>query len=256
MEPAFRGWCISRRRTKCRNLGNLLFERNFTMKTKRHMLAILLALALLVLPTTVFAKELGLLIITGPGIKGDVTVSEQSVLMKLEGSGFFDQSNRLKQAPENLGEGYAITSHLNLDGTMTPFIEMMYYPVEEGQPGYINVIGRLDGTSLRKVDEWSQLPAEADNFFRTVMAAQKVTLQSAIIAEPAAVAPVAVAPQTNSEAEPAVVPQGQPEVQPASAPVRTSVRLPYPALALATLLLVLFGAALMFRRRAVSQGSA
>src|SRR4030095_14551764 len=119
------------------------------MKTKRHLLSVLLALALLVIPTAVFAKELGLLIITGPGIKGDLTVSDPSVLRKLEGSGFFDQSNMLKQAPENLGEGYTITSNLNLDGTMTPFIKMVYYPVAEGQPGYIHVTGRLDGETLR-----------------------------------------------------------------------------------------------------------
>jgi len=228
------------------------------MRTKRHILAVVLALALLVLPTTVFAKELGLLIITGPGIKGNVTVNDQSVLMKLESSGFFDQSNRLKQAPENLGEGYTVTSHLNLDGTMTPFIEMVYYPVEEGRAGFIHVTGRLDGTTLRKVDEWSQVSLNADNFFRTVMAAQNVTLQSAIVAEPAAVAPVVAAPQTNSEAEPVVAPQSQPEVQPASVPVArpTPVQVPYGALALTALVFALSGAALMLRRRAVNQGSA
>jgi hypothetical protein len=226
-------------------------------RTKRHILSVILALTLLLLPSTVFAKELGLLIITGPGIKGEVTVNEESVLMKLESSGFFDQSNRLQQAPENLGQGYAITSHLNLDGTMTPFIEMVYYPIDEGKPGYINITGRLDGTQLRKVNEWSQLPLEADNFFRTIMAAQKVTLQSAIVAEPAAVAPVVAAPQTNSEAEPGIAPQSQPEVQPASAPTSpTPIQVPYPALALTALVLGLSGAALMLRRRALNQGSA
>jgi hypothetical protein len=231
---------------------------NPTMRTKRHILAVVLALAILVLPTTVFAKELGLLIITGPGIQGDVTVNDESVLMKLESSGFFDQSHSLKQAPENLGEGYTITSHLNLDGTMTPFIEMVYYPVEQGQAGYIHVTGRLDGTTLRKVDEWSQVSLNADNFFRTVMAAKKVTLQSAIVVEPVAVAPVVAAPQTNSEPVPAVVQQGQPEIQPASDPVAASTpaQLPYSALASAALVLALCGAALMVRRRAVSQGSA
>jgi len=224
-------------------------------RTKRHILSVILALTLLLLPSTVFAKELGLLIITGPGIKGDVTVSDESVLMKLEGSGFFDQSNRLKQAPENLGEGYAITSHLNLDGTMTPFIQMVYYPIEEGQPGYINVTGRLDGTTLQKVDEWSKLPLDADKFFRTVMAANKVTLQSAIVAAPAAIAAV---PQTKLEAEPAVIQQSQPEVQPATVPVAAPapVQVPYAALVLSAVVLAILGAALMLRRRTISQRSA
>ena len=222
-------------------------------RTRRHLLSVILALVLLLLPSTVFAKELGLLTITGPGIKGEVSVNEASVLMKLEGSGFFDQSNRLKAAPEKLGQGYTIISHLNLDGALTPFIEMVYYPIEKGQPGYIHVTGRLDGTTLHKVDEWSTLPLDADNFFRTVMAAQEITLQSAIVAAPAA-AEVA-APQTKSEAEPAVVQPSQPEVQPASAPVATPApaRIPYATLALTALVVAAFGAALMLRRRSISQ---
>jgi hypothetical protein len=213
-------------------------------RTKRHILSAILAITLLLLPSTVFAKELGLLTISGPGIKGEVTVDDASVLSKLEHSGFFDQSNRLKQAPENLGEGYTITSQLNLDGKMTPFIEMVYYPVEAGQPGYIHVTGRLDGTTLRKVDEWSKLPAEADKFFRIVMAAKDVTLQSAIAAAPAVVVEAA--------------PQAQPEVQPASAPVASPapIQLPYATLAFVAVILAGFGAARLLRRRAVSQRSA
>ena len=207
------------------------------MRTKRHLLAVLLAITLLLLPSTVFAKELGLLLISGPGIKGEVSVSDPSVLAKLEHSGFFDQSNRMKGAPENLGEGYTITSQLNLDGTMTPFIEMVYYPVEAGQPGYIHVTGRLQGTTLRTVDEWSQLPAEADSFFRTVMSANKVALQSAVVAAPVAEV-VAAAPQTQPEV-----------VQPAS----STSSMPAPAspalyVALIGTLAALLGAALMYRR--------
>src|SRR5262245_702853 len=211
------------------------------MKIKRHFLSVLLALALLVIPTAVFAKELGLLSITGPGIKGDLTISEESVLRKLESSGFFDQSNQMKQAPDNLGEGYTITSNLNLDGTMTPFIKMVYYPVADGQPGYIHMIGRLDGETLRPVDEWSQISPEADKFFRIVMAANDVTLQSAIVAAPVIVE--AAAPQT------------QPEVLPASA-TTTAAATPNPALYVALIgtLIAIMGAAFLFRRT-VSQRS-
>ena len=211
-------------------------------RTKRHILSAILAVALLLVPGTVFAKELGLLTISGPGIKGEVTVEDASVLRNLEASGFFAENIRLKQVPENLGEGYTITSRLNLDGQMTPFVEMVYYPIEEGQPGYIHVTGRLDGTSLREVDEWSTLPAEADKFFRIVMKAKDVTLQSAIVAAPAAEV---------------AAPQAQPQVQPASAPVLSSapVQVPYAALAFAAVILAVFGAALMLRRRAASQQS-
>jgi hypothetical protein len=212
-------------------------------RTKRHILSVILAIALLLIPGTVFAKELGLLTISGPGIKGEVTVEDASVLRMLESSGFFDQSNMLKGAPENLGEGYTISSQLNLDGKMTPFVEMVYYPIEEGQPGYIHITGRLDGTSLRKVDEWSTLSAKADKSFRIVMAAKDITLQSAIVAAPAA--------------EVVAAPQVQPQGQPASAPVTSPapVRVPYAALALTAVILAAFGAALMLRRRAAGQQS-
>jgi hypothetical protein len=225
------------------------------MRTQRHILSVLLAIAMLLIPTAVFAKELGLLTITGPGIKGEVTVSDSSVLHKLESSGFFDQNNMLKQAPENLGQGYTITSNLNLDGTMTPFIEMVYYPIEKGQPGYIHVTGRLDGTSLRKVDEWSQLSLDADNFFRIVMGANKVTLQSAIVAAPAAAE--AVVPQTKPEAAPAVVVESQ-QSQPAAGSVASPSfpQVPYSVLAFSAAVLVVLGAALMLRRRAAGQRSA
>ena len=214
------------------------------MRTKRHILSVILAIAVLLIPTAVFAKELGLLTITGPGIKGDITVSDSGELRKLESSGFFDQSNMIKQAPENLGQGYTITSNLNLDGTMTPFVEMVYYPIEKGQPGFIHVTGRLDGEKLRPVDEWAKLSPDADETFRIVMGMNNVTLQSAILEAPAA-AEVAA-------------PQAQPEAQPATAPTTAPapLQVPYTALALVAAALAAFGAVLLVRRRAINQHSA
>lgn len=209
------------------------------MRTKRHFLSVLLAIVLLALPTAVFAKELGLLTITGPGIKGELSLNNQDQLMKLMDAGFFDQTNMLSQAPENLGQGYTITAHLNLDGKMTPFIEMVYYPVEADQPGYIHYTGRLDGATMKTVDEWGKLTLGADNSFRALMTASNVTLQSAILAAPVAVA-------------------AAPEVQPvSSSPVSPApLQFPYLALALITATLAALGGALMLRRRAVSQRSA
>jgi len=206
------------------------------MRAKRHLLSILLAIALLAIPTAVFAKELGLLTITGPGIKGELSLNNPDQLMRLMNAGFFDQANMLKQAPENLGQGYNITAHLNLDGTLTPFITLVYYPAEKGQPGYVNYTGRLDGSTMQAVNEWGKLSLGADNAFRALMTANNVVLQSAI----------AAAPQT------------QPEVQPASASATSPapVQIPYTAVALTTAVLVALGAILIFRRRAVHQGSA
>src|SRR3970040_2539115 len=160
-------------------------------RTKRNVLSLLLVIALLAIPTlTVFAKELGLLTITGPGIKGEVTLKDPNQMMKLEQSGFFDQAKYVKP-PENLGQGYNTTAHLNLDGKMVPFVEMIYYPAEEGEPGYVHYTGRLIGESLQKVDQWGMLRPEADETFRGMMAANKITLQHAIVSEPAEGAPAA-----------------------------------------------------------------
>ena len=208
-------------------------------RNKRHVLSLMMVIALLAIPTlTVFAKELGLLTISGPGIKGEVTLNDPDDMMKLEQSGFFDQVGYMK-APENPGQGYNITAHLNLDGKIVPFVEMVYYPAEEGKPGYVHYTGRLNGESLQTVDQWGTLQLEADTAFRSLMAANKITLQPAVAAAPAAVEPVA----------PVADPVTAPTVSPM--PIPASLIIP----ALVAIILVLVGAGLVMRRRAASHPS-
>ncbi|HET8564404.1 MAG TPA: hypothetical protein VFM35_11070 [Candidatus Binatia bacterium] len=208
-------------------------------RTKRHILSLILVIGLLAIPTlTVFAKELGLLTISGPGIKGEVTLKDPDQMMKLEQSGFFDQASFMK-APENPGQGYSITAHLNLDGKIVPFVEMVYYPAEEGKPGFVHYRGRLNGESMQKVDQWGTLRLEADTAFRGLMAANNITLQPAIAAAPAAVEPAA----------PVVEPVTAPNIPTTPAPA------PYLVPALVALTLVLLGAGLVLRRRAASHPS-
>jgi hypothetical protein len=208
-------------------------------KTSRRILSLILVIGLLAIPTlTVFAKELGLLTISGPGIKGEVTLKDPDQMMKLEQSGFFDQVSYTK-APEKLGQGYTITAHLNLDGKIVPFVEMVYYPMEEGKPGLVHYTGRLNGESLQKVDQWGTLRLEADTAFRNLMTANKITLQPAVAAAPAEVAPAA--PAAESVTAPTVSP--------------VPVQAPYILPALAAILLVLVGAGLVLRRRAVRHSS-
>ena len=209
-------------------------------RTKRHILSLIMLIAFVAIPTlVVFAKELGLLTISGPGIKGEVTLNDPEEMMKLEQSGFFDQAV-LAKAPTGLGDGYAITAHLNLDGKVVPFVEMVYYPTEAGQPGYVHYTGRINGETLQKVDEWNILTRASDGAFRGLMAANNITLQSALIKAPAKVAP----------AQPAVV---EPVVAPAAAPMPAQPS--YVILALVVTILVLAGAGLAVKRRTVSQQS-
>jgi hypothetical protein len=206
-------------------------------KAKKSILFLLLVIALLVIPTfVVFAKELGMLTISGPGIKGELTLNDSKAMMNLEQSGFFDEAT-LSKPPKNLNleAGYTVTAHLNLDGKVVPFVQMVYYPTNEGQAGYVHYIGRLEGETLQAVDEWHLMRLDADKAFRGLMTANNITLQSALITAPAAAAPAV-------DVEPVNVP--------AASSARTQVPYLIPIVIAAILLLV--GAGFALRRRTVS----
>ena len=203
-------------------------------KSKKSILLLLAFLVLLAIPTlVVFAKELGALTISGPGIKGELTLNDPKAMMNLEQSGFFDEA-AFSKPPENLNldSGYTITAHLNLDGKVVPFVKMVYYPTNEGQAGYVHYIGRLDGQTLKTVDEWHLMRLDADKAFRSLMAANNITLQSALVTVPAVVAPAA-------EVKPATVPTASP------APIQT----PYLIAGLVASILALMGIVVALRRR-------
>ncbi|HEX5807876.1 MAG TPA: hypothetical protein VFY25_04370 [Anaerolineales bacterium] len=211
-------------------------------RTRRSILFLTLLIAILAISTSVvFAKELGLLTISGPGIKGEVTLKDPEAMMGLEQAGFFDQAV-LAKPPKDLGEGYDITAHLNLDGKMTPYIEMVYYPTKEGQSGYIHYTGRLNGEALQTVDEWHLLNRTADGALRDLLTANNITVQSALITAPAAVAPAK---------EPAKEPASAPAAEPVKAPAAPA---PAPGLIIALVagILALTVVALAVRRRTVS----
>lgn len=205
-------------------------------KAKKSILFLLLIIALLAIPTfVVFAKELGMLTIGGPGIKGELTLNDHEAMMNLEQNGFFDEA-ALSKPPKNLNleAGYTITAHLNLDGKLVPFVQMVYYPTEEGQAGYVHYIGRLEGQTLKTVDEWRLMPLKADKALHYLMTANNITLQTALITAPAAAAP---AVEVEPVAAPAVTP----------APIQTSYLIP----AVLASIVLLVGAGLVLRRRAV-----
>ena len=204
-------------------------------KSKKSILFLLLVLALLAIPTfVVLAKELGMLTISGPGIKGDLTLNDPKAMMDLEQKGFFDEAT-LSKPPKNLNldAGYTVTAHLNLDGKVVPFVQMVYYPTNEGQAGYVHYIGRLDGETLKTVDEWHLMRLDADKAFRSLMTANNITLQSALITAPVAAPAMEVEPVTA----PAVT----------QAPVQTS----YLIAAILASILLFAGAGFILRRRAI-----
>jgi hypothetical protein len=214
-------------------------------RTKRHIVSLLILIVLVAIPTfAVLAKELGSLTISGPGIKGQITMDHEGGIRKLESSGFFDTFKAVKP-PEKLGEGYTITAHLNLDGKLVPFLQMVYYPTQTGEPAYVHYTGRLNGESLQPVDEWGQLNPDAEAALLGLIDSYGIALQPAILAAPVAAEPAVVQPAVVNEAAPAVVPVT------ASAPPVNS----YLIAGLVTVLLVLIGIGLAVKRRGLSQPS-
>lgn len=210
------------------------------MKTKRHLLLLALVIVLLAIPTlTVLAKELGSLTITGPGIKSELLLNDPNYMMMLEQKGFFDQSVRV-DPPKDLNReaGYFISAELNLDGKMVPFVEMTYYPMNEGQAGYVHYTGRLRGETLQAVDQWHVLSQTADNTFRGMMTANNITLQPALVAAPV----ISEAPALSA---------AEPVTAPAATPVPSQS--PYMILAIAAMVMLLVGAGVAIRRRTISQ---
>jgi hypothetical protein len=165
-------------------------------------------------------------------------------MMNLEQSGFFNTS-ALAKAPEGLGEGYKITAHLNLDGDLVPFIQMVYYPTAEGEASYVHYTGRLDGQTLRTVDEWHTLNRNADGVLRDLMAANNIVIQSALIQKAPEKAPEVVAPAQ----EPVSAPAAEPVTVPVTSPESPQ---PYLLPILVVGFLALTGLALVLRRRTVS----
>ena len=167
--------------------------------TKRFIVFLLLSIIMLSIPSVaVFAKELSLLTVTGPGIRSELAMRDQKVMTTLEASGFFDQT-AVVLPPKNLNweAGYTVTAYLNLDGQTLPYVQMVYYAADQGQPGYVHFTGRLAGAALEPVDEWRVLTRNADNTFRGLMTANDITLQAALITVPAAapaIEPVTIVP--------------------------------------------------------------
>ena len=204
----------------------------------RFLVFLLPVIALLLLSTSVaFAKELSLLTISGPGIKGEMALKDAQLMVDLEKSGFFDQT-AFVQPPKNLNmeAGYMITAYLNLDGQVLPYVQMVYYAADQGQPGYVHYTGRFMGQDLGVVDQWQVLTPNADNTFRGLMSTSNISLQSALITVPAVA----------------------PAVEPLSAPSASLVpiEMAYGVAAMVAGILAVLGVTLALKRRTVSRPTA
>lgn len=204
-------------------------------KLKQRILSILLVLGMLMIPTLIVSAKEGIaLTISGPGIKGEITLDSSDQLWRVEDSGFFGFSDKFEiiEAPESPGEGYNITASIIEDGELIPFVVMVYYPTGE-EAGLVNYISRINNDALQPVDEWARLSPNADKAFRALMESNNIVLQTAAPA------------QSKSLVEP----QTQTGVQPSSPVIPTAMQIPYIAVVIATGIIVLIGSGLVLRKR-------
>src|SRR5574340_1011233 len=137
----------------------------------------------------VFAKGISAVMVSGPGIQGELTLDDPGDMQSLMQAGFMDQTGYLARPALQLGTPYTITVILNMGETSTPFIRMDYYPTAEGQAGYVHYTGRYNDTGLVDVDEWALMALPADTLFRKLMSSRGIEIQSALASDalPAAV---------------------------------------------------------------------
>jgi hypothetical protein len=169
----------------------------------RSKLALVLVFILTILLASaglVWAKELGALVVSGPGIKGEVEIDGQQSLSKLDQSGFFDASKIVK-APEGLGEGYKITQFLIMESGPIEWQGMVYYPGAEGQDSFLYWAGPLNKDAPQVSDQWTIVQPAADQAFRSLLKAYGVTV---VAASPELPAPQVEAGKPASEAQSAV----------------------------------------------------
>lgn len=213
------------------------------MKRTLRLPVLALMLLLLAIPTmAVLAKEISSLIVTGPGIKGEITLDGKDDMLGLMDAGLIDNTGAMTAPKQTLGTPYTITINLDLGDKILPFIRMDYYPMQAGQAGYVHTTGRLDGEALGEADEWSVMPLKADDLLRRLLRAKGVELQSAVQA-PAAekvTAPEVAAP---AAAAPAAAPQAS----------HSPLTIQPVYFALLAVLIVLVGAGLLLRRRVLSR---
>ena len=172
--------------------------------------------ALLVIPAGMaLAKELGGMTVSGPGIKGELTLNDPEVMRKLETSGFLETA-KIIQAPEGLGEGYILTLFLNMEDGLQPWLQITYYPNNSGENGYFHAIDLMENASKQSVGKWYMVAPKAEASLRELLTNSGVAFTDSEAVTKAESQPSASQPEEqpalSSKAEPASIQPAQPVV--------------------------------------------
>lgn len=142
--------------------------------------ALLIVLALLVAAPAFAKGPPGKATISGPGIQGDLEITDPAVLNALSFYSFeqVEENNRRGiEAPTNIGEGYRVVRYTKGAGNyFKPWDELRYYPYADGERGVIFLDG-LIGDSYSEFDgKWFHANPEGDATLRAFLAQQGVAL--------------------------------------------------------------------------------
>ena len=133
----------------------------------KKILSFIVAITLLIIPTSVFAKgPFTYLTIKGPGISGDISVTDPAML---DFFAFADFSKGGIDAPANLGEGYEVTrSFVDENDNVQNFDMLHYYP----DTRYVYYDGLIGGSSEYD-KQWYVARPDVEAGFQSALAERK-----------------------------------------------------------------------------------
>ncbi len=204
---------------------------------RRASLGVIVLAAVLVLALPAEAKgPPEMVTITGPGIAGEIRISDADTLMPFSFYQFNNLERRIKAPAGDLGPGYRITRYIvdsaGGQNSLKAWDYLTYYPNPSGGLGYLYFDGLDPSIGSTEGQEQWYLPSEDGD------AAMKRVLSQYGVLETGATAAAIGAPAAGAQL-------------PASTPAVIGARL-WPAAAAAGITAVLAGAWLQARRRATA----
>jgi hypothetical protein len=205
-----------------------------------RLMGLFLLLCILLLPTaTALAKEIGHLIIKGPGIDEEITFDKGEV-QKLMEAGLLE-GQRMANEPTSLGTSFQMLLHLDIGEGPEPWIQLDYYPQADGKQAYVRSLELIG--SEDPGPHWYVMPAKAEAALLGALEGRGVALtpKGAVMMkeqEKAEIAPRAIEANVSKAApeQPALADTG-------IAPFLDGWRLPLLAAGLAAAVLLLLAAA-------------
>ncbi len=195
-------------------------------KMRIRAICYLLGAVVLLLPTALAAaKGLGALTIRGPGIQGELKLDDAKEMEKLDRSGFFELGRKV-EAPQGLGDGYAITRHLHMEEGLIPWDKLVYYPDPAGGQAYLYYEGSLDKNHQGFASTgWYRVRSGTEQVFHGILAAHGVAIA---VSAPAPSGSVAGQPPVEAKANAIAEPAAESVAAVPAAPAAETVRVGTP----------------------------